>query len=808
MEEKVFEAALAGLLHDVGKVAQRAGVKPNKDFSKEDVGKHGYHALLSQQFVENYVPKHLQRGLSGVLYHHQIEIHEEEIEIIRKADHLAAGERRTGSDECADPKEARLVPVLSNVSLLQSAPIGWKHRLAALDIHSGNVIYPTIDKEGDYASLWKAMTGEISVWKQKMDDDWEKQSAENYFITILAVLQKYLWCIPSATPWQENEKEKPNRAWPDVSLYDHARLTSAIAACLTYDKSKPDENTDEPIAFLVRGDFSGIQNFIYRISRPDAETEHMAKRLRGRSFYVQLLTEVVVDWLLREIGLPPVCAVFVGGGRFDLLLPLSSKNKLIELQNKLEDWFLQQFQGEIGILIAAEEAKPADFSDTREISRRLDENLKISKRHKWHHHLINENFFEPAGQQWHVCKVCQLTPMDESDICTNCNQQANIGKHLPYARYLAFCYQGDPNWNNEQIINFPSDSPFDVKVLIVREDDPLDKLLASKCRIVLYSINQTNNFIYPKVASSFRFLANSAPKVKERLNFPNVQPVEKGDVLHFEAIAALSKGANRLGVLKADVDRLGLIMSEGLNEDDVNKPPEQRLRPTLSRVASLSRMLDVFFAGILNQICEDIFIEWKQKSPNEYANKIEGLYYVMYSGGDDLFIVGPWDQILVLASHIQQKFLEFTGQNSNLTISAGYVQVKPRYPVQKFSELVDEAEQLAKKERNQIAVFGESLGWDEFKWLQYQANCWINAIDQKKLPEGLIYDLGSLFRQHREKNGKLRLMWTPRLYYTLARRLNKEVRNELEQDIFKVITSGKVLVPVSIASLSIRERSK
>ncbi len=41
--------------------------------------------------------------------------------------------------------------------------------------------------------------------------------------------------------------------------------------------------------------YLGFKTFIYRVSRPEATTEHIAKRLRGRSFYLQLQTELIVD---------------------------------------------------------------------------------------------------------------------------------------------------------------------------------------------------------------------------------------------------------------------------------------------------------------------------------------------------------------------------------------------------------------------------------------------------------------------------------------------------------------------------------
>ncbi len=801
MKDEVLLAALAGLLHDVGKFAQRAGVIPRSGTDGTELGVHGYHALLSHEFVLDYVPGRLQRGLKGVLYHHRPDLQEMGIGIVRAADHLATGERQPGSSEQGDLLELRLVPILSNVSLLEASPAGWSHDLVPLNVKDEKPAYPSQEKKGNYATLWEDMISELDGWKQMTG--WDGQRGEDYFITLSAILCKYLWCVPSATPLHESDKSRPYRAWPDVSLYDHCRLASAIAACLAYDGKMPNDEGSEPVALLARGDFSGIQNFIYRISRPDSETEHIAKRLRGRSFYVQLLTEVVVDWILREIELPPTCAVYVGGGRFDLLLPLSARDNLVKVQEQLEGWLLKQFQGEIGVLIAAEQARPSDFNDMRAISRKLNEDLEELKRRKWQSKLSDADFFEPAGEQWHVCKICQLTPRDESDTCPQCTLQEKIGKHLPHARYLAYCYGGAPDWDPEKVTTFPDD-PFGVQVAIVRHDDRLSSLLASKCRIVLYLVNDTENFIQPGIASSFRFLANTTPKAKERIKVSDEQPVETGDVLHFEAIASLSKGAKRIGILKADVDRLGLIMNDGLSEETSGKAPNQLLRPTLSRVASLSRMLDLFFAGYLNQVCQSVFDTWEHSD----KSKVDGLFYIMYSGGDDLFIVGPWDQTLELALRIQQEFQAYSGQNPSLTLSAGYLQVRPRYPVQKFAELVDEAERLAKKERNQLAAFGEAMSWTQFKRLKDEAYRWVKAIDEKKLPGGLIYDLGGMFRQHRDRSGKLRPMWTPRLYYTLARRLKAEARQEFEEDIFNVIASGKTLVPVSIASLSIRERSE
>jgi len=817
MEERVIFAALAGLLHDVGKIALRAEESLGEEWNEETAKELGYkHSLATYTFIQNYVPKPFRARVRGAVYYHNPK--ELADWWIQQADRLSSGERRSGSDEQADQKEARLNPVLANVSLDKPKPVGFKHHLAVLSVQD-NLSYPTREPSGSYSDLWGKMLEELNNWKNAMGPTWESQEVESFYTILLAIFQKYLWCVPSATPWQK-ETEKSRRVWPDISLYDHSRLTSAIAACLAYDEV-PQRNEDgQPVAILVRGDVSGIQKFIYSISSPESETEHVAKRLRGRSFYLQLLIEVIVDWLLRKIGLPSACAIYVGGGRFDLLLPQKSKDQLEGMQKDLSSWFLKTFHGELGLWISSYDAYPEDFADIRDISKRLDEALEKIKQQKWKEHLAQDSFFIPSKEElWHVCSVCRLTPVSDSGmVCSLCRQHEAIGKNLPYASYIAFCYGERPALESEKIVDF-DESPFGIHVAFLCNDEDKNRVKSLRGDIHLFALNYTENFIVPGFTSSFRFLANTAPRASQDFRIPGMQPIQSGDVLHFEAIAELSTGAKRIGVLKADVDRLGLIMGEGLNDDSNQTPDKEHLRPTLSRMAALSRTLDLFFSGHLNRICAQIFQEWRATPSHVHATSVNGLFYIIYSGGDDLFIVGPWDQILHLANKLRNEFHAFTGGNLNLTLSAGYVQVKPRFPVQKFAELVDDAEKIAKNSgRNRIALFGEALLWDEvdcsipedvsFSWMFLVAQDWVEKIEANKLPRGLIYDLGGIFRKHRDQTGKLQPLWTPRLYYTLARRVNEDLRKELEGKLFRAISSRKILVPVSIASLLIREERR
>src|SRR5690625_6051188 len=100
--------------------------------------------------------------------------------------------------------------------------------------------------------------------------------------TLLSLLRKYTWCIPSAT-----------NTMPDISLYDHLKTTAAIAVCL-HDSEQIEEYGKLPETFdglkeeeknrfaLLVGDFSGIQKFIYQLtSKGAAKTDRKSTRLNS-----------------------------------------------------------------------------------------------------------------------------------------------------------------------------------------------------------------------------------------------------------------------------------------------------------------------------------------------------------------------------------------------------------------------------------------------------------------------------------------------------------------------------------------------
>jgi len=144
--------------------------------------------------------------------------------------------------------------------------------------------------------------------------------------------------------------------------------------------------------------------------------------------------------------------------------------------------------------------------------------------------------------------------------------------------------------------------------------------------------------------------------------------------------------------IKAYVDNLGALFGEGFPDKDY----------TLSRVVTVSRMMNHFFAtGV----------------PFLLKNDFKSIYTV-FSGGDDLFLIGAWNQILKFADRLNEKFHQFVCKNPGITISCGIAIAKSGTPVDHLAEMAEEALRKSKSGgRNRVTVFNQTLTWDEYREL-------------------------------------------------------------------------------------------
>jgi CRISPR-associated protein Csm1 len=446
----------------------------------------------------------------------------------------------------------------------------------------------------------------------------------------------------------------------------------------------------------------------------------------------------------------------------------------------------------------------------------LDTHLGIAKQRRWERYILDDQFHISTADEYHACRVCHTTPLPNTGTCDLCQRHADIGRKLPHTTHLALAYGGDSPSTGKWLDDFRQ--AFGVRVALLDEEEAA-KLMAELSRVpserpatMLYRLNNADFLREDAPAGSgmgLRFLANAAPIARQTLKTGTADRIDKGEVLHFEAIAHLSTGAERLGVLKADVDHLGQIFGEGLSSET--------FRPTIVRYAALSGALDIFFSGWLNDLCADVSADWEtaqaglpENEQHEWMGQTDGLFYVMYSGGDDLFIIGPWDAVLTLAERLQASWADYACLNRNVTLSAGIVLAKPHYPVHRFADEVDAALEAAKDAgRDRITVFSRTVRWSDmtpgYVELMKLGRDLCDEVKAGQVPRTLVHDLGRLERQHRDTrgDGKLKPMLTPRLYYTLARRLPKEVRERLGLRLLKAMND--ILIPVSYVSLATRK---
>ncbi len=173
--------------------------------------------------------------------------------------------------------------------------------------------------------------------------------------SLLALFERFLSQVPAAT----------NINHPDVSLFDHLRITAAIAEGLyrhheargELDVADAIKRKDQAKWRLVCGDFSGIQSFIYRITSKGA-----AKALRGRSLYIQLLCDAVSEHLMTQLGLYPTARIYSSGGKFYLLIADCLESQLRKEVDAVNDWLLGQFGGDVFLGIGIAKVSGEDFA--------------------------------------------------------------------------------------------------------------------------------------------------------------------------------------------------------------------------------------------------------------------------------------------------------------------------------------------------------------------------------------------------------------------------------------------------------------
>ena len=673
-------------------------------------------------------------------------------------------------------------------------------------------LYPIERKDNvlsDYGDLWDDFVLELNSLNDYED-----------FNTVLALVKKY-----TSTICYED----------DISLFNHLKTTLALSNCLYLS----DEENDSDPFLIINGDISGIQKFIFRISSPSKAQKGMSKRLRGRSLYLTLITEAICDKIISELNLDSSNILFCGGGRFTIIAPNTVKTYDIiqSIGDEVNKLFIDKFNAELYLVLVKKEVSFNDLNDFGSILSNLSSDITENKKHKFFKYIddlfnFDESLNEGCSKK-ELCAVCG-TVIDHGDFCSECEKHSDLGRNVANSKYL-IVYE---SYQKSEFNLFGRNYVFE------RTKENVIKFIKKNPNenFMVYTINDTNfldiaqNIENKNVSFDFKFIGN---------NVPNID----GIPLYFEHLASLSKGANKLGVLKMDVDNLGKIFSQGFNKNDSES--------NIYRISSLSFYLDLFFSGMINQIVDkfkvysdygnhrecfekevktltfsetenvytkDIYVPKKGVTIPEELDKYSiSTIYINYSGGDDLLVLGPYDDIIKFSLEFRTKFKEWTACNDSVSISAGVSLFNSKFPIGKAAIITEDyLEQSKECGKDKITIFNETLSWDDkgsiigFKNLFKFATELEEYNEEGILSNSFTYSLMKLWESNNEL-GELTSFndkdwekyncykannnsYVPKYYYKL-RLVKKEYRDEFA-DKFEYIPWIKM--PVSWVSLRLR----
>ncbi len=780
---------LAALLHDIGKLKQRATFPEDKDQPHSNIG----YQWLKTQYGESFIPV-------GALNHHGNDQNTWETNnslIIYEADNCAVGGYKRHDPQKDNGQKWHQQVQLTNVFAHVQNPEEFEDTSAQPPnsfmplSEQGSWIEPILEEsrndENAYRRLW-----------QGFENDFGKLKVLNCHYNIDAIshlLEKYTSNVPSISLKVYGEDDESSyKKKTDISLFDHLRITASSAICL-YDYYRERFNDkfnsnilneeitgnsswsqDEKPFILIGGDLSGVQNFIYTISSKGA-----LKSLKGRSFFLELYTEHTVDRILEEIGLPRCNVIFTGGGHFYVMAPNvpNSYDVVKRILEETEEYLFNAFNGTIQQHIVAVPFSKNDFKETSPIWMKLSEELDKLKLRKWASRmqtLISGPEMPDNTCLTENCAVCgrEDKPLfslseDKQEIkaCEFCRDQYRLGALI----------QSAVRRGSKPVICRWKEKPPNVISIRIESyyyhfADKYSEHACSNAEVVFH-LNDWNisNFIHPR----------------SRPLLAGIYLPDDDACRDLEGMAENGFGMAKLSVLRMDIDRLGRIFTHCI-------PKAER---TLTRMASLSRQFSIFFKFHINEI-----LAKRLGYPPVYRvveRPDERRVSIVYSGGDDLFLIGHWLDVLEVSIDIHNAFCRITA-NPYITVSAGVTLGDFKTPVYRLAEYAGHAEETAKGNgRNSITLFDSHVfKWDksvELDEILKKMLVGLCSADKKclKLPEGslsmgILYNLLFLTRENRKAVG----WYIHKLAYIFGRFKPNEEYSEYWMSLKNYIFSGRV----------------
>ncbi len=780
--------ALAGLLHDIGKFGQRAGLSEDEDnldlycpFRKDE----GYfthkHALYTGQIIDEIEKRGLFKKqdldnfpfceddsfINAAAMHHKPNTLLQWI--IAIADRVSSGfERETFNDyNQSDEKKNYLQARLHNsFGDFEKRENEYRYKLQKISSTISTDIKEKVEPQNNDEAK--------KEYKQLYDDflnDLKKIKQGNIVEKIDSLLEVYTTFIPSATAFGTK---------PNVSLYDHLKSTSAFAVALyKYHKKdlkeKIDINTKEEWKkkkfLIISGDFFGIQKFIFSSSVENNKS--LAKTLRGKSAMVSIITELATLKIIQELELSSTSILQNVAGKFMIVADNTeeTRKKLKKVKEELNEWFLKYTYGESGIGIAEVEASCEDFSHKKlsELQKIIHFKIEDIKSNKFNllefENVIFEHYLENLKDK-ELCKSCNIRAKEIEDLCSLCNHYKELGAKLANSK------------NDKIYIYKKEDEEFDIFGYVIKY-----KYLNKKYEAVYdFSLPNEKGEIftgYPKRT----FKSYIPTKIDdEHIEIPKT----------FEEIAKSATGKEALAVFKADIDNLGAIFIEKL--------------PSIGEVSfakynMVSRLINNFFTINLQYFLK-----------NNFKN-----IYTVFAGGDDLFLIGAWSEVFEFAKEFKKLFDKyFITVKSGLSYSASITMVKPSTPVGYQARVSEEELEEAKKlpNKNGVRVFNNSVNYKQFLELIDISNDFDSRVEDFNLSHSFIYALMELSEMKDNEENIENTLWRSKLRYigyrNIVEKAKKEKKKEAQDLIIQIgdeINKYKNAYKIALYTHLYKERS-
>lgn len=581
-----------------------------------------------------------------------------------------------------------------------------------------------------------------------------------------------------------------NAGSQEMSVTHYWKLVAALSHCCNDEK----EIATKTI-ILFSGDVSGLFDFM------QTKTSNMAaKNARARSFFVQLLSDAILRNILRELNLTRCNLLFYGASRFLLLLPgdLNTQDKLEIIQKTISIRLLQLYHGLLAPQFAHVTLGIGELFDAEKIKKHLANLFKKTSQSAYQRfqNIPDElaEAFQPYGEgAEQVCNWCGIDLENDKEryvltnegteewVCSQCQHYGWTGKKESpgLAQCIAHTYhegkvlsirnlitenhlhvmewgemtKGLPiNVRSRWIPGSSYDNPtwrealaylgYDYEFRDEKEIEP-----EFEGEIVRFNpgIKEDSKTIHlylnnEDITTGWRWAGFATPMQETEGNEFEYEVRDTGqfckDVPSFSEPKGV--GVPRYGTLYLDGDGMGSLFYSC---------------KSIFQYLLLSDSVSLFFEGRVNQLCNEAV----NKSLPGLVNEIEQTAYLLYAGGDDLLIVGPWTVLPLLALQISIEYAQYTSfgkvltdkklsfpDNPPVSISASMAFAEAKFPLYQlirsnmnrmetakdfWSEWADEH----KKDQRGGCVdfFGQFMPWFDFQSAMQMVNKFTDLMLQK-----------------------------------------------------------------------------